>query len=343
MRALVTGGGGFVGKAVVKALLKRGDEVVAFQRGSYPELEEVGARCVRGDLCDKESVKAAVKDVDVVFHVAAKTGFAGSADEFEAINVGGTENVVEACLENGIEHLVYCSSPSVILDGKDHRLADESVPYASHFLAHYPRTKAEAERRVLAANGRAGKGGKALHTCALRPHLIFGPGDEHLMPRLIARAKAGRLRIIGDGENEVDWTYVDNVAHAHLLAADALLSSEKKPAGKPYFITNGEPVKAWPWFNEILEALGLPRLTRKVPLGVARFVGKTFDATWRAFGLRGEPPLTEFAAVQVATSHTFRLENARRDLGYEPVVSLKEGLARTIPWLKAQLEAGRFS
>lgn len=342
MRALVTGGGGFVGKAVVRQLLERGDEVVAFQRGRYPELEEMGAACVRGDLTKRDDVVRACEGVDVVFHVAAKTGFAGAASEFEAINITGTENVVEACLQNGIERLVYCSSPSVTLDGRDHANADESVPYATSFLAHYPRTKAEGEKRALAANGRVGKDGKVLHACALRPHLIFGPGDEHLMPRLISRAKSGRLKIIGDGDNEVDWTYVDNVAHAHLCAADALLAPEKRPAGKPYFITNGEPVKAWEWFNGILEELGIPKLTKKVPLGVARLAGKTFDATWRTFGLKGEPPLTEFAAVQVATTHTYSIENAKRDLGYTPIVSLDEAVKRTVPWLREQMAAGRF-
>lgn len=342
MRALVTGGGGFVGKAVVKQLLERGHEALAFQRGAYPELEAMGTRCVRGDLTKLDDVVEACAGVDVVFHVAAKTGFAGAPSEFEAINIGGTDNVIEACLRNGVGRLVYCSSPSVTLDGNDHKGADESVPYATSFLAHYPRTKAEGEKRALAANGKAGEGGKVLHTCALRPHLIFGPGDEHLMPRLIQRAKSGKLKIIGDGTNEVDWTYVDNVAHAHLLAADALLEGEKRPAGKPYFITNGEPVRAWEWFNGILEELGIPKLNKKVPLSVARFVGKSFDATWKTFGMKGEPPLTEFAAVQVATTHTYSIENAKRDFGYAPVVSLEEAVKRTVPWLKEQMAAGRF-
>lgn len=341
-RALVTGGGGFVGQALVRALLPRHDEVISFQRNDCPALAKEGARIVRGDLTKRDDIAGACADVDVVFHVAARTGFAGSLDAFRAVNVEGTQNVIDACLRNDITRLVYCSSPSVTLDGHDHHMADESVGYATRFLAHYPRTKAEGEQRVLAANGLTSEAGKSLRTVALRPHLIFGPHDEHLMPRLISRAKKGRLRIIGDGTNEVDWTYVDNVAHAHICAAEALRQNDAKAAGKPYFITNGEPVNAWSFFNEILEKLGLPLLERKVPLAIAQRVGRIFDFSWRTFGLNGEPPLTEFAAVQVATTHTYSIENARRELGYVPTVNMQDAVERTLPWLQKELHAGRF-
>jgi nucleoside-diphosphate-sugar epimerase len=341
-RALVTGGGGFVGQALARALLAQHHDVIAFQRKDCVALAKLGVQVRQGDLKHAADVQQACRGVDVVYHVAARTGFAGSLEDFQAVNVAGTRHVIDACVQNQVTRLVYCSSPSVTLDGQDHHLADESVGYASHFLAHYPRTKAEGEQVLLAANGQRLADGRQLRTVALRPHLIFGPHDEHLMPRLISRARKGRLRIIGNGKNEVDWTYVDNVAHAHLCAAEALRAEDGCAAGKPYFITNGEPVNAWSWFNDILQKLGMPPLQRKVPLAVARRIGRIMDSTWRTFSLSGEPPLTEFAAVQVATTHTYSIENARRDLGYEPKVSLDEGVKRTIPWLEQQLADGRF-
>lgn len=341
-RAFVTGGGGFLGKKLVEDLRAAGAEVVAFQRGAYPELEALGATVARGDLTDAAAVREASRGCDVVFHVAAKVGFAGTAAEFEAINVGGTRNVIEACQANGIERLVYCSTPSVALTGDDAVGVDESAPYAERYLTHYPRTKAVAEQEVLAANGLDLGGGRTLRTCALRPHLIFGPGDQNALPRLISRAKQGRLRIIGEGTNVVDWTYVDNAALAHVLAADALADATSRAAGKAYFITNDEPVNPWEWFNGILEDLGMARVNRKLPLGMARFVGKTFDGVWKTFKLDGEPPITEFAAVQMACSHTYKQDNAKHDLAYVPAVSLEEGTRRTVAWLREELAAGRM-
>lgn len=342
MRALVTGGGGFVGKAVVRQLLATGAEVISFQRGVSTALQELGVRCIQGDITQPRDLVEACDGVDVLFHIAAKTGFSGSPESFYSVNVAGSLHVIDACIARSVPRLVYCSSPSVTLGETDHHMVDETIDYPSRFLAAYPRTKAEAEQRVLAANGARLANGDHLKTVSLRPHLIFGPGDEHLMPRLISRAKRGRLRIIGDGKNQVDWTYVDNVAHAHLCAAAALLSNERGAAGKAYFITNGEPVLAWPWFNEILSGLGLPRLQKRVPLSVARSMGKLFDTVWRWGALAGEPPLTEFAAVQVATTHTYSIRNAQNDLGYQPIVSLDDGVKRTLPWLMEQLRAGRF-
>ncbi len=341
MRALVTGGGGFVGGKLARALRARGDDVIAYQRGSYPELEQAGVRCVKGDITDEHHLQAISRDVDVIFHVAAKVGGAGDAKEFERINVRGTENVIEACVKNGVNRLVFCSSPSVVDEQAGFAALDERAPYAAEYLADYPRTKAMAERLVLEANGRE-TAGLPLRTCALRPHLVFGPGDTGSLPRVIERAKKGRLRIVGDGKNRVDLTYVDNVVQAHLLAADALAKRDSPAAGKAYFITNGEPVVLWDWVNEILVELGLPAVKRKIPRGVARVVGKALDVAWSSFGLSGEPPVTEWAAKMMATSHTYRIDAAARDLGYAPSVSMAEGRRRTVPWLKEQLVAGRF-
>lgn len=341
MRAFVTGAGGFVGGGVARQLKERGDDVIAYQRGSYAELEAAGVQSVKGDIADGEQLLEASRDVDVIFHVAAKVGGAGDPKEFERINVRGTENVIEACVKNGVTRLVFCSSPSVVDEEAGFESLDESTPYAERYLADYPRTKADAERLVLAANGRETTRGPLL-TCALRPHLIFGPGDTGSLPRVIERAKKGRLRIVGDGKNRVDMTYVDNVVHAHLLAADALAESDARPAGKAYFITNDEPVVLWDWVNDILSDIGLPRVVRKVPQGFARVVGKTLDVTWSSLGLSGEPPVTEWAAKMMSTSHTFRIDNARRDLRYAPLVSMEEARKRTVPWLKKELVAGRF-
>jgi nucleoside-diphosphate-sugar epimerase len=342
VKAVVTGGGGFLGGRIVEQLQGAGHEVVAFQRGSYPALEKLGVRCVRGDLTRAEDVHQALEGADAVFHIAAKVGFAGASDDFERINIGGTQHVIDACQAQGVERLVYCSTPSVTLsDGHDEDV-DESAPYAEHYAAHYPRTKAEAERRALAANGTAVHGGRQLRTVAIRPHLVFGPGDQNAFPRLVSRVKSGRLRIIGDGDNRIDWTYVDNASQAHLLAEEALRHDESAAAGKPYFITNGEPVNPWAWMNEVFEAVGLPPIRGKVSLGVARFAGKTLEGVWSTFGIKGEPPITEFTAVQLATSHTYKLDNARRDLGYTPAVSVDEGTERIVAWLKDEIDAGRL-
>lgn len=336
MRALVTGGGGFMGKALVEQLRARGDDVRVLARGDHPAVRALGAETIRGDVADAATVRAAARGVDVVFHVAAKAGMWGRAADYEAVNVVGTQNVIDACLAEGVGRLVHTSSPSVTFDGGDHAGADESLPYPSTFLFHYPRTKAEAERRVLAANG------ASLRTTAIRPHLIYGPGDPHILPRLVARAKSGRLRIVGDGTNKVDMTYVDNAAHAHVLAADALARDASPAAGKAYFVSDGEPVSPWEWLNGILSRVGVPPVRRRVSARAAFVVGAACEAVWATLRLRGDPPMTRFVAAELATSHWFDVGAARRDLGYAPIVRAAEGTERTVPWLADELRAGRI-
>jgi len=245
MNALVTGGGGFLGGVIVRMLRERGDQVCSFSRGTYPELEKAGVRQIQGDLTDREALLKAAQGCDIIFHIAAKAGIWGSYDEFYQTNVIGTKNVLSACGAHGIHKLVYTSSPSVVFDGVDVEGGDESLPYPAHFEAHYPRTKAEAEQLVLAANG------AELATVSLRPHLIWGPGDNHLAPRIIAKGKSGRLRRIGNRPCLVDTVYVDNAAQAHLLAADRL-TPDSPLAGKAYFISNNEPIPLWEMVNRIL-------------------------------------------------------------------------------------------
>lgn len=329
MKALVTGGGGFLGKAIVKKLLERGDAVRSFARGDYPELRTLGAETARGDLANEAHVLRAAEGCDVVFHVAALPGVWGRYDDFYRANTLGTLNVLSACKQNGSRRLVYTSTPSVVFTGKDMEGADESAPYATHFETHYPKTKMIAERAVLEANE------AALATVALRPHLIWGPGDNHLIPRMIARAK--RLRIIGDGKNKVDTVYVDNAADAHLLAADRL-EPGSAIAGKAYFISDGEPRSPWEVINRILAAAGLPPVTRRIPASAAVAVGAVLEAVYSLFQLPGEPPMTRFVARELSTSHWFDISAARRDLGYEPKVSFDEGMRRVEVWLR---ETGR--
>ncbi len=321
MKALVTGGGGFLGLAIVRKLRARGDDVRSFSRRTHPALEGLGVQSLRGDLADRAAVLRAVRGCDLVFHVAAKAGVWGSTESYHRANVVGTDNVLAACSTEGIERLVYTSTPSVTFAGTDQVGVDESAPYASRYLSDYPRTKAIAERRVLESNG------ADLATVALRPHLIWGPGDPHLVPRILERGRSGTLRLLGNQPNEVDSVYVDNAADAHLLAADRLAPGSAI-AGKVYFISQGEPLPLGDLMNRILAAGDLPPVERRIPAGVAYFLGALLETAYGLLGIESEPPLTRFVAAQLSTAHWFDISAARRDLGYEPAVSLDEGMER---------------
>lgn len=341
MKALVTGGGGFVGGAIVRALLERGDEVTTFSRGDYPELAALGARHVRGDVADHLDVAEVVAGQDAVFHVASLVKPFGKPADFDRINIVGTQNIIDACIEQSVGLLVNTSTPSVIHDGVNDEGIDESKPYPAHHDCDYFRSKAEAERRVSAANGAALADGGTLYTTSIRPHGVYGPGDTSLFPLLIARAKAGRLRVVGSGDTKVDWTFIDNAVHGHLLAL-AALKGGGPAAGKVYFIADDNPVNPWEFFNGILAELDLPRISGSVSLGTAKTLGGVAETVWRWFGLAGEPPGTRAMASILGTSHWFDLSAAKNDLGYTPIVSPEEALARTVPYLRAELEAGRL-
>lgn len=333
MRALVTGGGGFIGSRIVRMLHARGDEVAALGRSDYPELRAVGIHTVQTDIRDARAVRNACAGVDVVFHTAAIAAIWGPAARFRAINVDGTQNVIDACAACGVTRLVYTSTPSVVFGEDELCGVDESQPYPLRYLAHYPATKAEAERRVLAANGTRIVGGEGvLSTVALRPHLVWGPGDPHLIPRIIERARRGKLRRVGTGENLVDITYIDNAAAAHLLAADAL-APNSPCGGRAYFISQGEPVRLWPWLNEILEAIGVRPVERSIAYGTARRIGGFLEMVYRLIPGEAEPPMTRFVAAQLATSHYFDISRARRDFGYRVGISTADGFTRLIDWL----------
>jgi len=319
---LVTGGGGFLGKAIVKQLLEKGHRVASFSRRSYPELESIGVEQHTGDIAD--AVKKAADGKDVVFHTAAKAGVWGAFDDFFRPNVTGTRNIIEACRSCKVGLLIYTSSPSVVFDGTDMQGVNETVPYPDDFHAPYPRTKAMAEQAVMAAAG------EKLRTLTLRPHLIWGPGDPHLAPRIIARAKS--LRQVGDGGNRVDTIYIDNAARAHVLAMEAL---EKNPgiSGKTYFISDDDPILLWEMVNRILGAGGKPPVRRKISPEAAYRIGAVLEWVYRTFNLRGEPKMTRFVARELATSHWFDISAAKRDLGYTAEVSIDEGMRRLKTWL----------
>ncbi|MDP4609845.1 MAG: NAD-dependent epimerase/dehydratase family protein [Opitutales bacterium] len=330
MKILVTGGGGFVGGYVIERLLARGYEVRSIGRSPQPALEAKGVEVICGDLSDSSIVEAACAGVAAVFHVAAKAGVWGSWDSFYRPNVIGTRNVVAACRKQGVGRLVYTSTPSVVFNGQPISGEGEEMPYGRNWLCHYAHTKALAEEEALAASS------DVLRIVALRPHLVFGPGDPHLLPRVIESAVSGRLKIIGDGRSRVDVSYVGNVADAHLNAFDALQERPGVVSGKAYFISQGEPVELWPWVNQILESLGHAPLTKRIPLPVGYAAGALAECVWHLFRKQGEPPITRFVAVELAKDHFFNIEAACDDIKYSCHVPMEAALRLTISDLKGR-------
>ncbi len=326
-KALVTGGGGFVGKAIVEQLLDRSVSCVVLGRNRYPNLEEKGVVCIQGDIREKKSVTSAMQGVDTVFHVAALAGIWGSWDDYYSINVAGSQNVLSACRETGVKRLIYTSTPSVVFDGNDIEGDNESLPYPGRFLCHYAKSKMMAEKIVLQANN------NNLLTCAIRPHLVWGPGDPHLIPRLLERGRSGSLKIVGSGTNMVDISYIDNVAHAHLLAADNL-EETGSCSGKPYFISQGEPVNLWDWINELFNVLKIKSVNRSVSLSAAYRIGAFLEFVYTVLQRKSEPPMTRFLAEQLGRSHYFSIQAAQNDLQYSPLVSTRDGMKRLVNWIQ---------
>jgi nucleoside-diphosphate-sugar epimerase len=358
--ALVTGGTGFLGRRLVERLLAQGRPVAVLARTPAPDLEQRGVRFIRASLDDAPAVRAACRGVDTVFHVAAKVGVWGRYEDFFRANVLGTRALLEGCREHGVARFVHTSTPSVVYNGCNLANADESLPLTTSCPSPYPLTKAIAEREVLAASS------ASLRTVALRPHLIWGVGDPHLVPRILDRARAGRLRIVGSGRNRVDMVHVENAVDAHLAAETALTKchllgdtpcgalpqnrSEVNPkrhllgdtggtasaAGRAYFITNGEPVVLWDWINGLLSGLGEPPVTRHLPLSAASAIGAVCEAVWRVLPLKGEPPMTRFIAAELAKDHWFSIEAARRDLGYIPRITMAAGTTELVAALRKE-------
>ncbi len=323
MHVLVTGCGGFLGAEIVRQLLDRGDTVTGVARGAYPELESRGMKLHRGDLTEASFVQRVVRDVDAVVHTAAKAGVWGRWDDYFAINKLATDSVIQACRAGTIRSLVYTSSPSVTFDGEHQSGVDESVPYASNWMCDYPHTKALAEQAVMAAH-RLGE----LHTVSLRPHLIWGEDDPHILPRVVERARSGRLRIVGDGTNRVDTVHVVNAAAAHVDALDSLATDPERCGGRAYFITQDEPVNCWDWIGEVCEIHGGRRPTKRISFHAASRIGSVLETVYRVLGKTQEPPMTRFVAAQLAKDHYFDITAAKQLLDYRPRISMSEGLDR---------------
>ncbi|MGB7327178.1 MAG: NAD-dependent epimerase/dehydratase family protein [Rubripirellula sp.] len=329
MRILVTGCGGFLGSEIVRQLIARGEEVVGISRKDYPDLVRAGMKSVRGDLADADFVRSTIaaddsgRPFDGVVHTAAVAAVWGPWDYFYRNNTLATENVIAACTVAGVERLIFTSSPSVTFAGQHQRGVDESEPYPTKWLCHYPHTKALAEQAVLAADQAGG-----MRTVSLRPHLIWGENDPHLLPRMLDRARRKRLRIVGDGRNRVDTVHVINAAAAHLDAFDALGRDPDRAAGRAYFIAQDEPVNCWNWIAEICRIGGVEPPQKRISGPAAYRLGAVLEAAYRAIGKKDEPPMTRFLAAQLACDHYFDISAAKDRLGYRVRIGVDEGLER---------------
>jgi nucleoside-diphosphate-sugar epimerase len=324
-KVLVTGGGGFLGKAIAGRLVERGDQVRSLARNFYPELEAMGIDQIQGDISDARTVARACESRTIVYHVAAKPPPWGRYADYHQTNVVGTQNIIDSCQQRDQLRLIFTSTPSVVHNGRAIEGADETMPYPKQFNNHYAKTKAMAEQLVV----RASCGN--LKTIILRPHKIWGPGDNQILARLVARAK--KLKQIGDGKNLIDVTYIDDAADAHVLAADRLRENPEL-SGNIYFISQGEPISAWSMINEFLKAAGCEPVEKKVPFRVAWVTGAVLEGLYRCFRLQQEPYITRFLAETVSQSNWFSIDAAKKDLGYAPKVTIEEGLRRLAKWLK---------
>lgn len=318
MKVLVTGGGGFLGSAICRQLYELGHEVIAYQRRPAAHLESLGIQSVQGDITDKNLLSAACRGCEAIVHTAGKAGVWGKPVDYHRINVQGTQNVIDVCRERGIRWLVHTSSPSIVHSGGDISGGDESIPIAGHFTAPYPETKAEAEKRVITANC------ESLKTTALRPHLIWGPGDPHILPRLAEKAQGGSLALPGP-DKIIDTIFVENAAQAHVMALEEL-SSTARCAGKAYFVTNNEPMPQGEIIGKLLAAIGIEAKIRAVPVGIAKTAGAVCETAWKVFGLKSEPLVTRFSVEQLATAHWFDTSAAENDFAYTPKYTIAEGL-----------------
>lgn len=328
LRILVTGGQGFLGGHLVRALVALGfQNVAATARREAPQLESLGIEVVRADLCDPAQAEEATRDRDIVFHTAAKAGVWGSYDSYHKINVEATRSLLEGAAKHGVQYFVHTSSPSVTFQGESSRNKTESkASYGKRPLNPYCATKIESERMALERDW-------GMKVMAQRPHLIYGPGDPHLLPRVYQAAQAGRLVRVGDGTNQVDVTHVQDAVASQLCALTKL--EDPEAWGQAYFITSGHPIRLWSWLAHLLHWRGQSGVKKSVSLSSAYRLGGLLEKVYSRLQ-SGEPPLTRFSALQLGCTHTYSIEKARRILGYAPRVhpydSFEAQFERDVDW-----------
>lgn len=322
-KILVTGGSGFVGQALAISLAEQGHQVIAVSRKPNQKLLQHGIELVSCDLSKKDEIDSiSLAGVETIFHTAAYVKMWGKYQDFYKTNFLGTKFLLEKAKVAGVKKFIYTSSPSVIADGTDLKGINEAYSYPKKYKAYYPQTKSLAERFVLANNS------KDFKTLSLRPHLIWGPGDTNLIPTIIAKAKSGKLKIIGTGNNKVDICYIEDCVSAHLCAYQAL-DNNPKASGKAYFVSQGEPVLLWDWINQVLELNNLPKVTTKIPFKLAYALATILELVARVIPNSPEPLLTRFLVSEMATDHYFDLTRAKELLGFEPKYSVKSGMEKT--------------
>ena len=328
MKVLVTGGSSLIGVGVATTLAARGDDVVVQQRSRSGALEHIEVRQELGDIRDPDVVNRAAAGCDAIVHLAAKVGVVGEWQEYRSINVDGTRNVLAAARRHGIDRLVHVSSPSVAHGGEPIVGGAADAPVLGRRHAWYPESKAMAEIDALAASG------DDLGVVAIRPHLVWGPGDTQLVGRIVERATTGRLALVGGGRALVDTTYIDNAVGALVAALDAV-TPRAACSGQAYVVSNGEPRMIRELVEGICLAAGVPFAPRTVSLRVGRSLGAVVERVWPLLRRTDEPPLTQFLAEQLGTAHWFDPRPARDDLGWTPTVSIDDGLVRLADWFAA--------
>ncbi len=329
MKIIVSGGTGFLGSSLAQNLSIAGHEVHTIGRKPASTGDTNKLIHHTFDLSKDMLPPSLLADTDIFFHIAAKAGVWGEYSEFHNANVVATEKILVACESANIPRLIYTSTPSVVFCGKSIVGGNESLQYGNTGFSPYAETKAIAEQKVLGAHS-PGK----IQTVALRPHLVWGENDPHLLPRVIARHKTGKLRIIGSGQNQVDLTHIENVTHAHICAMQEMIRN-KNLGGKPYFIGQSEPVFLWKWLNQVFQSIDLPPLTKKLSFQNAFILGASLEKIWKILRIKQEPPMTRFVACQLAHDHWFSNQSAKQDLGYIPIKNMTDALREINPWLRS--------
>ena len=331
MKIIITGGMGFIGNSLAAKLLEEGHQVISVGRTKQPPVEKMlkGLEYFSCNLAEENLPKSVLSNTDVVFHTAAKAGVGGKYEEYHSANYLSTIRILKSCHAYGVRKFIQTSTPSVVFSNQPIRNGDERLPYVESSSAPYPFTKALAEKQVLQAHNPP-----HFQTISLRPHLVWGPGDQHLLPRVLSRHRKGKLKIIGKGDNMVDLTHIDNVCHAHLLVMKGMFGNHNM-GGKPYFIGQSEPVRLWDWINEIFDHLNLPILRKKVSFKKAYYLGFLMEGLWNSLSLQQDPPMTRFVASQLAHDHWFSNQDALSDFGYRPIISMDDAMRKTLPWLKS--------